>query len=84
MVKESTCQCRRRKRLEFNPWVRKITGGEIGNPFQYSYLENPWTEESDGLQSMGLQRVANSWAQTDRIQYVLHFISVLINSYVCC
>ena len=22
--KESTCQCRRRKRLRFNPWVRKI------------------------------------------------------------
>jgi len=23
-VKESACQCRRRKRLEFDPWVKKI------------------------------------------------------------
>ena len=26
-----------------------------GNPFQYSCLEIPWTEEPGGLQSMGLQ-----------------------------
>ena len=25
-----------------------------GNPFQYSCLENSWTEEPGGLQSMGL------------------------------
>ena len=25
-----------------------------GNPLQYSCLENPWTEEFGGLQSMGL------------------------------
>ena len=24
MVKESTCQCRRHRRCEFDPWVRKI------------------------------------------------------------
>ena len=28
-----------------------------GNPLQYSCLENSWTEELGGLQSMGLQRV---------------------------
>ena len=28
-----------------------------GNPLQYSCLENPGTEESGGLQSIGLQRV---------------------------
>ena len=28
-----------------------------GNLVQYSYLENPWTEESGGLQSLGSQRV---------------------------
>ena len=27
-----------------------------GNPFQYSCLRNPWTEEPGGLQSMGLQK----------------------------
>jgi len=28
-----------------------------GNPLQYSYLENPWTEESGRLRSMRSQRV---------------------------
>ena len=28
-----------------------------GNPLQYSCLENAWTEEAGGLQSMGWQRV---------------------------
>ena len=26
-----------------------------GHPLQYSYLENPWTEEPGSLQSMGSQ-----------------------------
>ena len=30
-----------------------------GNPLQYSYLRIQWTEEPDGLQSMGLQRVGH-------------------------
>ena len=29
------------------------TGEGNGNPLQYSCLENPWTEEPGGLQSMG-------------------------------
>ena len=32
-------------------------GGGHGNPLQYSCLENPWTEEPGGLQSMGSHRV---------------------------
>ena len=32
-------------------------GGGHGNPLQYSCLENPWTKEPSGLQSMGSQRV---------------------------
>ena len=35
--KEPTCQCRRRKRQGFNPWVGKI---QYGNPLQYFCLEN--------------------------------------------
>ena len=31
-------------------------GGGNGNALQYSCLENPWTEEPGGLQSMGSQR----------------------------
>ena len=37
--------------------IGKIPGGGHGNPLPYSCLENPWTEEPGGLQSMGLQRV---------------------------
>ena len=29
------------KRWEFNPWVRKVSWGGHGKPFQYSCLENP-------------------------------------------
>ena len=36
--KEPTCQCRK---LEFQPWVRKIPGGRLGSPLQYSCLGNP-------------------------------------------
>ena len=30
-----------------------LTGEGIDTPFQYSCLENPWTEEPGRLQSMG-------------------------------
>ena len=33
-----------------------------GTPLQYSCLENPWTEEPGGLQSMGSRRVGHNWA----------------------
>jgi len=33
-----------------------------GNPPQYSYLENPMTEEPGGLQSMGSQRAVHNLA----------------------
>ena len=52
--KEPICQCRRHKRREFDPWVGKIPWH--GNPLQHSRLENPWTEEPGGLESMGCQR----------------------------
>ena len=37
-------------------WERSPGGGN-DNPLQYSCLENPWTQEPGGLQSMGSQRV---------------------------
>ena len=39
--KESACQCRRRKRCRFDPWVGKITWRREWQPTQYSCLENP-------------------------------------------
>ena len=39
--KESTGQCRRQRRLGFDPWVRKIPWSTArGTPLQYSCLEN--------------------------------------------
>ena len=39
--KEPTCQCRRHKRLRFNPCLGRSPGGGHGHPLQYSCLENP-------------------------------------------
>ena len=44
--KESTCQCRRQRKLGFTPWVRKIPWRRKGNPNQYSCLENPMDWEA--------------------------------------
>ena len=38
------------------PGSGRSRGGGDSNPLQYSRLENPWTEEPGGLQSMGSQR----------------------------
>ena len=37
------------------PGLGRSPGEGNGYPPQWSCLENPWTEEPDGLQSMGLQ-----------------------------
>ena len=39
--KEPTCQCRRHRRLELDPWSGKIPGGGDGNSLQYPCLGNP-------------------------------------------
>ena len=38
------------------PGLGRSPGEGNGNPLQYSCLENPWIEESGGLQSMGLRK----------------------------
>ena len=56
VVKEFTCQCRRHRRCQLNPWVGKIPLEEqmatSSNIFAWRI---PWTEEPGRLQSMGLQ-----------------------------
>ena len=42
------------------PGLGRSLGEGNGNPLQYYCLENPWTEESGRLQSMGLQRVGHN------------------------
>ena len=39
------------------PGSGRSPGGGHGNPFRCSSLENPWTEEPGGLQSVGSQIV---------------------------
>ena len=43
---------------------------EMANPLQYSYLEIQWSEEPDGLQSMGSQRVRDDLATKHTYIYV--------------
>ena len=42
------------REVDLIPGLERSPGKGIGNPLQYSCLENPITEESGGLQSMGL------------------------------
>ena len=57
--KEPTCQCRRRKKCGFDPWVGKIPRGGHSNPLHYSCLENAMDRglQPGGPQSRALQRV---------------------------
>ena len=43
--------------LGSTPGSGRSSGEGNGYPLQYSCLENPWTEEPSGLQSMGSQKV---------------------------
>ena len=56
--KESAWQCRRCRRLEFDPWVSKIPWGRKWQAtLSFLAWRILWTEEPGGLQSMGSQRV---------------------------
>ena len=43
------------------PGLEDSPGEGNGYPLQYSCLENSWTKEQGGLQSVGLQRVGHNW-----------------------
>ena len=50
-------QCRRLRRLRFNPWIGKILEEDMAARSSILAWRIPWTEEPGGLQSMGSQRV---------------------------
>ena len=52
---ESACQAGDARDLGLGPGLGRSPAVGNGNPLQYSCLENPWTEESGRLQSMGSQ-----------------------------
>ena len=69
---ESTCQCRR---LELDPWVRKITWRRKWQPTPvFLPGESHRQEEHGGLQAMGSQGVGHKWA-TDALKASLLQIS---------
>ena len=41
------------------PRSERSPGEGNGNPLQYPFLGNPWTEEPGGQQAMGLQKKLN-------------------------
>ena len=58
--KESACNAGEARDAGSIPRSGKSLGGGHGNPLQHS--ESPWTEESGGLQSIGLQRGRHDWS----------------------
>ena len=58
--KEATCQCRRCKRHESTPGLKRSPGGGNGNSLQYSSWKIPWTEDCDGIESMESQRTEHN------------------------
>ena len=49
------------------PGSGRSSGEGNGNPLQYSCLENPWTEESGRLQSMGRKELD----MTEQLHFLL-------------
>ena len=63
--KEPACQCRRLKRLRFNPWVGKMSWGRAWQPTPVFLLgESPWIEEPCRLQSWGRKEL-DAWLQVE-------------------
>ena len=59
VVKNPPARARDAEDMGLIPGSGRSPGEGNGNPLQYSCLENLWTEEPGGLQSMGLQRVGH-------------------------
>ena len=55
--KESACQWRRYRAMSSVPGSGRSTGEGHGNPLSILPWRIPWTEEPDGLQSIGSHRV---------------------------
>ena len=63
--KEPACQCRKCRRWEFNPWVRKIPlEKEMTKHPSILAWRTPQTEEPGRSKTTGSQRVGHDWAHT--------------------
>ena len=61
---ESACKAGDAGEVDSIPGSGKSPGEGHGNPLQYSCWRIPWTEECDGLQSLGWQRVRHNFIYT--------------------
>ena len=72
--KEPTCQCRRRRRLRFDPWVGTIPGGGHGDTFQRSRLGSPvdrgawWATVHGVTKSLTQLKQLSTHAKVERVQ----------------
>ena len=57
VAEESACRAADTGDMGLTPGLGRSPGGGHGNPLQHPCLENPWTEEPGGLQSVGSHRV---------------------------
>ena len=57
------------------PGAERFSGKGNGNPLQYSWLGNPWSEEPGRIQSMGSQKVRQDFA-TERIHTRVLSVSI--------
>ena len=67
------------------PESGRSPGKGNGNPLQYSFPENPWTEEPGRLQSIELQRVGHDWSDLAHLKEIMVVESVdtsLIYSFI--
>ena len=67
--KEPTCQCRRRERRGFDPWVRRSPGGGHGNP---TPVFLPGESYGQGTWQAAIHGVATSWTRLKRLHTHTH------------
>ena len=80
--KETTCQCRKQKRLGLDSWVGKIPRRRKWHPTSvFLPGESPWTVEPGGLWSMGLQRVGQNWVTKNSTQLLKIFYGLIYGLY---
>ena len=80
--KESTCQCSRHR---FNSWVWKTLWRKKWLPSTHSSIlawEISWTEEPDGLQSMGSKRVGHELVTKQQQNHYCRHLSNI--AYIIC
>ena len=75
MVQESACQCRRRGRYRFDPWVRKIPEEGHENQFQYSCLKSSMDSRAWWARVHG---VTQSWTELSTHRHTKNYTEEIL------